>query len=451
MKIIDGIYRPDAGTMHLFGHISSVQSPKEAQHKGIAMIHQELNNVLEMTVAENIFLGREPVRWGLLDRRRMNQDARKALAPIKLDIDPDTKMKCLSCAQMQMVEIAKAISYKARIIIMDEPTSAISDKEVDALFAIIAMLRTQGVGIVYISHKMNEVFRIADRITVLRDGKTVATCPASELDSDKLITLMVGRALTNVYPPDIPHERREVVLEVKALSCAGKFENISFSLHAGEILGVAGLMGAGRSELLETIFGLREASGGCVKVLGKALKIKCPVDAIAQSIAFVTEDRKHTGLNLKTSVKRDISIVTLGDYCRAGQFIDNRRENEAVDRGIQMLNVKTPSRNQQVVNLSGGNQQKVILARWLLASPKIILLDEPTRGIDVGAKYEIYLITKKLAAAGKAVLMVSSEMPELIGVCDRVIVLSEGRLTGELDKAHMTQEAMMGLAAGLRG
>ena len=450
MKIIDGIYRPDAGEMLLKGKPVRIHSPREAQGSGIAMIHQELNNVPEMTIAENLFLGREPGARGFFDRKRLNEETRRVLEPIGLDISPNTKMKALSVAKMQMVEIAKAISYNADIIIMDEPTSAITQTEVDALFRIIGMLREKGVGIIYISHKMNEVFRIADRITVLRDGRTIATNNASAYTRDRLIALMVGRELTNMYPPEIPHTTGVAVLRVDNVHCAG-IESASFSLHAGEILGLGGLMGSGRSELLEAIFGMRPLEGGSIELNGKLVNFGHPSDAIRSKIAFVTEDRKRSGLNLKASVKRDMSIVTLSAYCRMRGILSRRLENEAVDRGIRMLNVKTPSRNQLIVNLSGGNQQKVILARWLLASPDVILLDEPTRGIDVGAKYEIYQIIRRLAADGKAILMVSSEMPELIGVCDRVIMLCEGRLTGELCRGEMCQEAMMSLAAGLEG
>ena len=449
MRVIDGIYRLDAGEIWLNGQKVSIHSPREAQLMGVSMIHQELSNVLEMTVAENIFLGREPKKFGLLNRAQMNQDALKALERVHLDIPPATKMKNLSVAQMQMVEIAKAISYNARIIIMDEPTSAISDKEIEALFSIIEMLRSQGVGIVYISHRMNEVFRIADRITVLRDGVSVGTFKASQLDSESLIALMVGRKLVNLYPPARTHDIGEVVLSVEHLSSPPNLKDASFTLRAGEILGIGGLMGAGRSELLETLFGIRPCQGGEIRAFGKKVKIDSPSAAIQSGIAFVTEDRKRSGLNLKTTVRNDISIVTLKNYCALGQFIRPEQENAAVDRSIELLHIKTPSRSQKVVNLSGGNQQKVILARWLLGEPGIILMDEPTRGIDVGAKYEIYCIIKQLAQSGKAIVMVSSEMPEIIGMCDRVIIMHEGRITGELAGEKMNPNDMMKLAAGL--
>lgn len=449
MRVIDGIYKLDAGEIWLYGRKVSIHSPCEALLMGISMIHQELSNVLEMTVAENIFLGREPRRFGLLDRSRMNQDACKVLERVHLSVNPTTKMKKLSVAQMQMVEIAKAISYNARIIIMDEPTSAISEKEIEALFSIIEMLRRQSVGIVYISHRMNEVFRIADRITVLRDGVSMGTFPAKDLDSESLIALMVGRRLVNLYPPATAHAIGEEVLRVDHLRSLPKLKDASFSLRAGEILGVGGLMGVGRSELLETLFGIRPQQGGEIRVFGKPVRIDSPATAIRNGIAFVTEDRKHSGLNLKTNVRNDISVVTLKNYCVLRQFIRPELENAAVDRSIEMLHIKTPSRTQKVVHLSGGNQQKVILARWLLSEPGIILMDEPTRGIDVGAKYEIYCIIKQLAESGKAIIMVSSEMPEIIGMCDRVIIMHEGRISGELSGERMNPNDMMKLAAGL--
>jgi len=448
MKIIDGIYQSDEGEIELRGEKTVINSPREAQSKGIAMIHQELNNILEMTVAENIFLGREPKHFMLLDKGKMNSEATKALDAVHVRIDPQKKIKELSIAQMQMVEISKAISLEARILIMDEPTSAISEKEVDALFQTVRLLRGRGVGIVYISHKMDEIFRIADRITILRDGKAIGTFNAGEINRNQLISLMVGREITNVYPPRVPHEIGDAVLDVEELSCEPVLHPVSFQLHDGEILGVSGLMGSGRSELLETLFGVRKKTGGTIRVCGQEVGFGSPQKAIHSGMAFVTEDRKHSGLNLKTSIKKDISIVTLSDYCKVLQFINFDLERKAVDGMIETLDIKASSSSSPVTTLSGGNQQKIILARWLLANPRIILLDEPTRGIDVGAKYEIYSIIHQLAASGCSILMVSSEMPEILGVCDRVLVLHEGSLMGELSKADMSQESIMSLAAG---
>lgn len=448
MKVLDGIYTPDQGELWLYGQKTTVKSPKDALEHGIAMIHQELNPILNMTVAENIYLGREHGIGGLLNRKAMNKAAQEMLSKLRLCFRPDVLMKELSVAQMQMVEIAKAVSYQARIIIMDEPTSAISDHEVDSLFEMIRLLKAQGTGIIYISHKMNEVFRIADRITILRDGKTVATRPAGELDCNTLISLMVGREINRLYPDKPECTIGDVALQVENLYAENLLKDISFSLRKGEILGITGLMGAGRSELVETIFGIRKSSSGRILIAGKASELGVPSKAIASGIALVTEDRKQTGLNLSSTVKREISIATLKRYCRGGQIIVNAKENEAVDTGIKKLNVKTPSRNQKVANLSGGNQQKVILARWLLAQPEVFILDEPTRGIDVGAKFEIYTIIMELAAQGKAILMVSSEMSEIIGICDRTIVMHEGKITGELSRNEMSQESIMTLATG---
>ncbi len=451
MKIINGIYHADEGMIKLEGKEMKAQSPMDAMEKGISMIHQELNNVLDMSVAENIFLGKEYGRGIFYDRRLMQEKAGEVLKRLDLEISPAVKMRELSVAKRQMVEIAKAVSVNAKIIIMDEPTSAISHKEVEALFGIIRNFKKQGMGIVYISHKMDEIFRIADRITILRDGKSVGTYKAGHLTIDQLIAKMVGRSMENMFPPPIEHEPGEEALRVEGLCCEHVLEDISLNIRKGEILGLAGLMGAGRSELAEALFGMRRIKQGKVWIRGKEREIRRPRDAVKAGLAFVTEDRALSGLNKKTSVKKDMSILTLGRYCRWKQVISGRKENAAVDRGIRTLKIKTGSRNQNVGSLSGGNQQKVIVARWLLGEPDILLMDEPTRGIDVGAKYEIYSIIQKLAAEGKAILMISSEMPELIGLCHRVAVMHEGRIRGELTREEMSQEAIMALAAGMEG
>lgn len=449
MKIVDGIYHPDEGEVLIRGKNTKINSPIEAMNYGIAMIHQELNSALNMTVAENVFLGRESGKGFLYDRKEMNRKTTEVLAKLGIDLNPDTKVSELSVAKRQMVEIAKAVSINAEIIIMDEPTSAISDKEVEALFKIIHDFRESGKGIVYISHKMDEIFRIADRITVMRDGQTVGTYLANEITEDQLITKMVGREIKNIYPPQTEHEMGDTILEVQGLSCGKAFHDVSFKLRKGEILGLSGLMGAGRSEIVETIFGLRKKDGGKVLLNGAELEVKKPADAIKAGIAFITEDRVQSGLNLKTSVKKDMSILSLDQFCNKFKVLSGRKENEAVDKAIKWLNVKTPTRDQNIKNLSGGNQQKVIIARWLLNEPDVLIMDEPTRGIDVGAKYEIYNIMRELTAKGKAILMISSEMPEIIGMCDRAVIMHEGRMTGELDKDEMTQEKIMKLAAGV--
>lgn len=449
MKIVDGIYKPDKGEIYLYEKPAKIQSPIDAMKQGIAMIHQELNVIPEMTVAENIFLGREFGTGAFLDRRQMNRETEKLMQKIGICISAQAKMKELTVAQMQMVEIAKAISLNARILIMDEPTSAISEREVEVLFKLIRQFKEEGVAVIYISHKMNEIFQIADKITVMRDGKTVGTYQAEELDTDSLITLMVGRELTNIYPERKKSEPGEVLLEVENLGSKKCFKNVSFEVKRGEILGVAGLMGAGRSEMAETLFGIRKQTDGTIKIHGTTQKIHHPNDAIKAGMALVTEDRKLTGLNLKTTVKKDMSILTLDKYCKWKQFLIPSKEKQVVKDQVQKLKIKTPSIDQNIKNLSGGNQQKVILARWMLKDPDILILDEPTRGIDVGAKYEIYTMIQEIAASGKAVIMISSEMPEIIGVCDRVIVMHEGKVTGCLERNDMTQERIMQLATGM--
>ncbi len=445
MKILNGQYVLDEGEITLKGDCYSVHNPKEAMDKGVSMIHQELSPILDMNVAENIFIGREPMKNGFIDKRKMHDDTQTILDNIGLGIKPDMKMRHLSVAEMQVVEIAKAISYSSDIIIMDEPTSALTDKEVKTLFAIIADLKAKGMGIIYISHKMDEIYRIADRITVFRDGEYVGTYDSEKLERNRLVALMVGRELSNMYPEKTA-QVGEIVLRVKSLCLESLFNQISFELRKGEILGIAGLMGAGRSELVETIFGIRKASNGSIQFKGREGLFKSPKYAIERGIALVTEDRKATGLNVKTSVQKDMTTVSLKNFCTFGQFISARKEETAVDDYINKLSIKTYGRKQLIDNLSGGNQQKVIIARWLMSEPDIFIIDEPTRGIDVGAKYEIYSIICELAKLGKATLLVSSELPEIIGICDRVIVMHEGKITGELNRAEMTQERIMALA-----
>ncbi len=445
MKIINGQYSCDIGSMKLRGESYTVHNPREAMDSGISMIHQELSPILDMSVAENIYIGREPIKNGFIDKRKLNIDTKKLIDELNLDIRSDCKMRDLSVAQMQIIEVAKAISFKADVIIMDEPTSALSEKEVNTLFDLIEELKKQSIGIIYISHKMDEIYRIADRITIFRDGTYVSTHDADKLERDKLISLMVGRELSNMYPEKTATVG-EVVLRVNNLSLDGVFEDLSFDIRKGEILGVAGLMGSGRSEMVETIFGVRKATGGSIRFNGREGVYKNPKQAIKRGLALVTEDRKETGLNVKTSVQNDMTSVNLKNFCKFGQFINRKKEETAVDGYIDKLNIKTYGRKQVIDNLSGGNQQKVIVARWLMANPEVFIIDEPTRGIDVGAKYEIYSIICELAKQGKATLMVSSELSEIIGICDRTIVMHEGRITGEINKAEMTQERIMAFA-----
>ncbi len=449
MKVLGGIYRPDEGEIFFRGEKLVLNGPKDALHGGISMIHQELNPIPEMTIAENIFLGREPTfRFsGVVDKRTMNAWAEKLFTDMGMEINPDKRVGELSIAEMQMVEIMKAISYNADLIIMDEPTSAITDREVDKLFEIIRALVKTGRSVIYISHKLDEIFSISDAITVLRDGSYICTRPISEMSKQQLISLMVGRELKDIYPP-LNKNIGPVILEVENLSSEKRFTNVSFQLHQGEILGISGLMGAGRTELVETIFGFRKATSGRIKFRGEPVRIRKVKDAIRLKMALVSEDRKLYGLNLKGSVKTNISLVDLDRLCVLGQLVNARAEKTVVDEQIKKLGIKTPSRNQLVDALSGGNQQKVVLAKWLLCEPEILILDEPTRGIDVGAKGEIHKIMVALAEAGKAVIMISSELPEIMGMSHRVLVLHEGRLSGEFLRGDLDQEKIMACATG---
>lgn len=454
MKILMGIYKADQGSIFLEGKETVIHGPKDAMSKGISMIHQELNTVLDMEVAENVFVGRELLKKGfeklkIVDIARMREETGKYFREMNIDIDPRAKMRTLSVAEMQLVEIVKAISLNSRIIVMDEPTSAITEKEATVLFAQIKRLKKQGVAIIYISHKMDEIFRISDTITVLRDGQWIGTKPAKELDNDMLIKMMVGRELTDIYPKD-PVEIGDVILEVKNLSRGKKVRDASFSLRKGEVLGIAGLVGAGRSELVETIFGLYPKTGGQIFLHGKEVHIKSAADAIKNKMALITEDRKQTGLNLIVSVKENIASVSIGKLSNHG-IVNDKKINEVSEKYIKELKIKTPDGNAIVGNLSGGNQQKVVLAKWLLDEPDIIIFDEPTRGIDIGAKRDIYLLINNLAKEGKEVIVISSEMAEVMGICDRILVMAEGRINGEVQREEFSQEVIMGYASNITG
>ncbi len=454
MKILMGIYKADQGSIFLEGKETVIHGPKDAMSKGISMIHQELNTVLDMEVAENVFVGRELLKKGfeklkIVDIARMREETGKYFREMNIDIDPRAKMRTLSVAEMQLVEIVKAISLNSRIIVMDEPTSAITEKEATVLFAQIERLKKQGVAIIYISHKMDEIFRISDTITVLRDGQWIGTKPAKELDNDMLIKMMVGRELTDIYPKD-PVEIGDVILEVKNLSRGKKVRDASFSLRKGEVLGIAGLVGAGRSELVETIFGLYPKTGGQIFLHGKEVHIKNSADAIKNKMALITEDRKQTGLNLIVSVKENIASVSIGKLSTHG-IVNDKKINEVSEKYIRELKIKTPDGNAIVGNLSGGNQQKAVLAKWLLDEPDIIIFDEPTRGIDIGAKRDIYLLINNLAKEGKAVIVISSEMAEVMGICDRILVMAEGRINGEVQREEFSQEVIMGYASNITG
>ena len=447
MKCLIGMYTPDEGTVELAGDIVRFKDTKDGLEHGISMIHQELSPVPEMMVAENIWLGREPRgRLGLLSPAAMLRKTRELFDEWKIDIDPRARMKDLTVSKQQMVEIAKAISYDAKIIIMDEPTSAIPEREVAHLHGMIKRLTDFGVAIIYITHKMDEVFKISDDITVFRDGKHVGSYPAKELDRDKLIKLMVGRELTDLFPKE-EAEIGEVVLSVKGLNRGAVVKDVSFELRRGEILGLAGLMGAGRTEVLETIFGIEKADSGEVVLNGKALRIKQPSDAIRAGMALLTEDRKLNGIMGVLSVRDNITAAALPRYSPRGVLHVGEMRKDSEDQR-EKLRIKTPSLSQLIKNLSGGNQQKALISRWLLTVPDVLMIDEPTRGIDVGAKSEIHRLMSMLAQEGKAIIMVSSELPEVLGMSDRILVMHEGRISGELSREEANQESVMHLATG---
>lgn len=448
MKILMGIYTADSGNIKIFGKDAVFSGPSQALNAGVAMIHQELNPILDMSVAENIFMGKEKRKGVFADKKGQEKEAAKYLEMLGVHISPSKLMRTLDVSQMQMVEIAKTLSYGARIIIMDEPTSAITDSEVERLFQNIEKLKRQGIGIIYISHKMDELFKIADRITVLRDGQYVLTSSINDITPQQLIRSMVGREINEIYP-EHKSSAGQVLLSVRHAGRKGEFKDISFDLHSGEKLGIAGLMGAGRTELVMALFGATKLNEGEVEVEGKPVELKSPADAIRHRIALVTEDRKFYGLNLMASVEDNIVSVIEKKISRGG-FYNKRKGKRCAEEMINKLNIKVTSPKQLTGNLSGGNQQKVVLAKWLLNDPDIIIFDEPTRGIDVGAKAEIYKIIEDLACDGKGIIVISSEMPELIGLSHRMIVLHEGEMTGTLERDELIQENIMTLASGYR-
>lgn len=442
MKIINGIYKADSGQIFLDEKPVTIKDPIQARDYGIAMIAQELNYVPEMSIEENLFLGRLPVtKFGNVDWKRVRRETIEFLRQENLPYKPDQKLKTLTVSDIQMLEIIKAISNNAQIVIMDEPTSAITNREVEVLFGKIAELKKKGVSIIYISHKMEEVFRIADDITVLRDGKTVETHPASEIDLDKVIALMVGRKMDNVYPKE-EVEIGEPILEIEGLGSKGVFKDINFKANKGEIVGFAGLMGAGRTETMRAIFGLDPYDEGKIKVHGKEVTIKKVSDSIAQKVVMLSEDRRRYGIIPIRSVMENASISSLDKIIYGGRW-HPKVEKELVSKYFEKMHVKTPSLETAIQGLSGGNQQKVLLAKWMLRDPDVLILDEPTRGIDVGAKFEIYRLMTDLVKEGKTVIMVSSELPELIGMCDRIYIMNKGRITGCLSKDEFSQETIM--------
>jgi len=444
MNVLAGIHKCDGGTLEILGKTVAIPTPKRAQELGVAMIHQELSPIPEMTVAENIYLGREPKKGLFLDYAAMYQNTVELLASLKVDINPRTKVGNLKVADQQLIEIAKAISLNAEIIVMDEPTSAITNKEVENLFAIIHDLKQQGKGIIYISHKMDEIFRISDDITVLRDGVYVNTWQTGKIDNNTLIKNMVGRELTEIYP------KTEVsiagtLLEIKNFTRGEHFQDVSFTVRSGEIFGIAGLVGAGRTELMHALFGLDKPDAGEIIFDGELIEVKRPQQAIAKGIAYVTEDRKQEGLVLEMGVGANITLASMRQLS-SGLFIKKDREKKVIKEEIKALRIKTNGSKQVVKSLSGGNQQKVVLAKWLIKDPKLLILDEPTRGIDVGAKSEIYKLMCSYVAQGNAIIMISSEMQEVMGMADRILVLSNGRVGGELKRGEFVQEEIMKMA-----
>ena len=447
IKVLGGIHKADGGIISIDGQPAGIEGVKDAQEKGISIIHQEIVLVPELSVAENIFLGREPTnRFGIKNIRRMNEESEKMIKALDLNIDVTRKISGLTIAQRQMVEIIKAVSFNSKIIVMDEPTSSIDENEVEHLFEIIRKLRANGVGIIYISHKLSELMTISDRITVMRDGSYIATKNTRETSINELISLMVGRELTEYYKRTA-HEIGDVALEVRNMNSGTIFRDISFKIHRGEIVGFSGLVGAGRSEIMKAIFKVDKMDSGSVYVFGKEVHLKNVKDAIDHGIALIPEDRKKEGLVLKNSVAFNLTL-TVQDKFKKGIIVHKKVRDAIVDKYINAFSIKTPSSRQLTVNLSGGNQQKVVIGKWLATDPKILILDEPTRGVDVGAKGDIYAIIDNLAQQGLAVVIISSEMPELINMCDRIYVVSEGRITGELNREEFSQEKIMHYATG---
>lgn len=449
MKILGGIYQKDSGSIRIKGQVCNITSPGKASQQGVAIIHQELNLVPHLTVMENIFLGREfthgitPfVSWG-----RMAQEAEKYLTQLGMDIDPRTLTETLSVGQQQMVEIAKALSMQAEILVLDEPTAALTEREIEGLFQVIDLLRQQGVGMVYISHRMEEIFRVSNRITVLRDGIYVGTKQSNETNMDELVRMMVGREITERFPK-VQVTPGQEVLRVKGLNQKNKLEDVSFTLRSGEILGIAGLMGAGRTELVKALFGAETIDSGEIYLEGQQLKIRKPSDAIQAGMVLVTEDRKKEGLALGLSVKDNISLPNLNSLTKYG-LLSAQQEQRLAEDTVKKLGIKTASADNLAGSLSGGNQQKIVIGKWLVNQPKVLMLDEPTRGVDIGAKKEIYDLMNQLVQQGVAIIMVSSELPEVMGMSDRILVMFEGRVTAEFARdQQVTQEEIIRAATG---
>ncbi|MFB4350622.1 sugar ABC transporter ATP-binding protein [Microbacterium sp. CR_7] len=448
MKILSGIYTKDEGTITFEGREVELTSPLQAQQLGVTIIHQELNLMPDLTVAQNIFVGREPKIGPFLSERRLNSQTAELLKRLDIRLDPRQKVGELTVAEQQMVEIAKALSFNAKVLIMDEPTSALTDSEVETLFVLIEQLKASGTGIVYISHRMDELRRLADRVTVLRDGAYIGSLEKSEVSIPKIIEMMVGRAIDEGTRPQArEHANGPVVLDVQGLSTKSLLKDVSFQLHRGEILGFAGLMGAGRTETARAVIGADRRDGGTITIAGRSARISQPSDAVRHGVGYLSEDRKLLGLMLEQDVTFNTVLASLGSYANAiGWMGDGKAKNRTKDY-VQQLRVKTPSVNQVVKLLSGGNQQKVVIARWLMRDCDILIFDEPTRGIDVGAKEEIYRLMQQLADAGKSIIVISSELPEILRVANRIAVFANGRITGTLRNEDASQEKIMQLAA----
>ncbi|MDF2995011.1 MAG: ribose/galactose/methyl galactoside import ATP-bindinhypothetical proteinotein 2 [Xanthobacteraceae bacterium] len=447
MKILAGIHQPDKGEIRLNGVPIQLKTPLDALTQGVAMIHQELNLMPSMTVAENIWIGREPRnRLGFVEHRQMNRLSRDLLARLNIELDPEVEVRHLSIADRQMVEIAKAVSYRSSVLIMDEPTSALTERESAHLFKIIRELKAQGIGIVYISHRMNEIFEISDDISVFRDGKYIGSRSAADATRDQIIRMMVGRDISRMFPKEnVPTD--DVLLSVRDLALRGVFSGVSFDLRAGEILGLAGLIGSGRSNVAEALFGVTPATSSEIRIGGRRVDMRTPREAIANGMAFLTEDRKQSGCLLALDILENMQIAALqGRFVRAG-FVQGKALAAACLEMSRTLRIKSPGLGTRIENLSGGNQQKVLVGRWLLTAPSILILDEPTRGIDVAAKAEIHTLISSLAAAGAGVILISSEMPEVLGMSDRIMVMHEGKITGVLDRDEASQVKIMELAS----
>ncbi len=448
MKIVSGVYQPTSGTILHKGRQVQYPSPLESEAAGIAIIHQELNLVPHLTIAENIYLAREPKKGFLVDRKKLRADAKRCLDRLGIDLNPDQMVRGLSVAQSQMVEIAKALSLDAEVLIMDEPTSSLTEQETRLLFKVIRDLKASGVGIVYISHRLDEMAEIVDRVTVLRDGRYISTDNFADITVDDIVTRMVGRSLEEKFPERTSKPTDEVIFSVKGLTRKGVFHDVSFDLRRGEILGFAGLMGAGRTEVARAIFGADAFDAGTITFEGRELSITSPQDAIAEGIAYLSEDRKSDGLAIKMSVAANTSLANMDEVSNRFGLIDFKKHDDAARRYVDLLNIRTPSIKQTVRLLSGGNQQKIIIGKWLFRQSRILFFDEPTRGIDVGAKFAIYKIMDELAAKGIGVILISSELPEVLGLTDRIAVFHEGTITGIVETAKTTQEEIMRYASG---